>query len=72
MQLSIIDGQTIVANHQLINSLHFSQAMYETEWQTQTDLEKYLDDSCDYGEFGEFNFTEDLYSFIEQFLYIAK
>ena len=37
-----------------------------------TNLEKYLDNSCDYGEFGELNFTEDLYSLIKQFLYIAK
>ena len=40
--------------------------------QTQPDLEKYLDDPCDYGEFGEFNCTKDLYSFIEQFLYVTK
>ena len=38
----------------------------------QTDLQKYLDDPCHYGEFGEVNFTKDLYSFIKQFLYVAE
>ena len=40
--------------------------------QTEADLEKYLDDPCDYREFGELNCAKDLYSLIEQFLYVAK
>lgn len=52
-------------------TLLFSQeSLSDTD--THTYLEKYLDDSRDYGELGELYFTEDLYSFIEQFLYITK
>ena len=53
-----------------ITPLFSQESLSDTD--THTYLEKYLDDSCDYGELGELNFTEDLYSFIEQFLYITK
>lgn len=45
---------------------------YMYMYMLRTNLKEYLDDASDNGELGKLNCAEDLYSLIEEFLYVAE